>query len=92
VVRADQDSSVVVVEPTGAQLSTELESQLFRETFEARFLLGSTATERIGSFLQSCVFCPSEAATVREADRAAAGRDHPRPREFDLGGYPRAMP
>ncbi len=61
VVRADQDPSVVVVDPTGAQLSTELESQLFRETFEARFLLGSTATERIGGFLQSCMFCPNEA-------------------------------
>lgn len=60
VVRAEQDASVVVVEPTGATLSTDLESQLFRETFEARFLLGSSDTGRIGAFLQACVFCPSE--------------------------------
>lgn len=60
VVRAEQDPAVVVVEPTGATLSTELESQLFRETFEARFLLGSADTTRIGAFLQACVFCPSE--------------------------------
>ncbi len=60
VVRADQNPAVVVVEPTGASLSTEMESQLFRETFEARFLLGATDPERIGAFLQACVFCPSE--------------------------------
>ncbi|MGA0539218.1 hypothetical protein [Neotabrizicola sp. VNH66] len=60
VVRAEQDPSVAVVDPTGAALSTELESQLYRETFEAKFLLGSLDPARIGGFLEDCVYCPNE--------------------------------
>ncbi|MCA0921174.1 peptidoglycan-binding domain-containing protein [Pseudooceanicola nanhaiensis] len=60
VVRADaEDGKTVALSVPGA-LSRDLESQVYFESFEAKFLLGSGETDKVGAFLEDCVFCPNE--------------------------------
>ncbi|MFE3836568.1 peptidoglycan-binding protein [Pseudogemmobacter sonorensis] len=60
IVRADADPGAPVARAGGAELSADLESQLYRETFEAKFLLGSEDAQKVENFLDSCIYCPSE--------------------------------
>lgn len=50
-----------LVDTPAKPLITEMESQLYTETFEALFLMSSEEPGPVRAFLQSCTFCPSEA-------------------------------
>ncbi len=60
VVRSNQDAETAVATSIVGAVSQDLDSQLYRETFEAKFLLGSSDVSKVSSFLESCVHCPNE--------------------------------
>jgi TPR repeat protein len=60
VVQSDSDPYHIVALTVPGVRATALESQLYRENFEAKFLLGSANAVRIASYLDDCIHCPNE--------------------------------
>lgn len=59
----------------GRAAFTEIETRLYNETFEARFLLASDDRDRVQEFLASCLYCPNEGALT---DRLQTMDEHAR--------------
>lgn len=66
VVRAGDAADEPVALSVPGALSQDLESQVYFESFEAKFLLGSGETEKVSDFLKSCVYCPNERELTNE--------------------------
>jgi len=64
IVKAEADPARVLAEHGPAPLFPEMESRLYLESFEAMFLLRSDDQGRVRAFLESCAYCPHEAALV----------------------------
>lgn len=66
VVRSDPDPSGAVALTAPGVGAPDLDAQLYRESFEAKFLMGSADTARVGAYLDSCVHCPNERELAAE--------------------------
>jgi TPR repeat protein len=64
IVKAEADPARVLALHGPAPLFPEMESRLYLESFEAMFLLRSDDQGRVRGFLESCSYCPHEAALV----------------------------
>ena len=60
IIRSSDDATRPVVFHKAGVVLPELETRLYRETFEAMFLMESDDVAKIGSYLESCVYCPNE--------------------------------
>lgn len=78
IVKAEADPARVLAGHGPVPLFPEMESRLYLESFEAMFLMRSEDQERVRAFLDSCSYCPQEAAlverlrTMRERELALA--------------------
>lgn len=69
ILRASNDPDQELVAFKGRSLFSEVETRLYNESFEARFLLASDRAEDVQAFLASCQYCPHERAlTERLSD------------------------
>lgn len=78
IVKAEADPARVLADHGPVPLFAEMDSRLYLESFEAMFLMRSEDQERVRAFLDSCSYCPHEAAlverlrTMRERELALA--------------------
>jgi len=78
ILKSSDDPSVPIVADPGKSAFPEMETQLYHETFEAMFLLESDERDSVQAFLESCEYCPNEAALtdrlrqMSEFERASA--------------------
>ena len=63
ILRGDKDPERVLVGGTGATpVFPEMETAVYRERFQALFLMSAEEEDPIRDYLQSCTYCPSEAS------------------------------
>lgn len=60
IIRSNADAMQPVAYHDTSAVLPELETRLYMESFEAMFLLESDDSAKIGTYLQSCVYCPNE--------------------------------
>jgi len=60
--KSSNDPAQELVAFQGRSIFTEVETRLYNETFEARFLLQSESRDDVQAFLASCLYCPNEGA------------------------------
>ncbi|MBZ0129814.1 MAG: hypothetical protein K8F59_11930 [Rhodobacteraceae bacterium] len=72
IVRADDDPARVLAVHSDETAFGDLDSRLYHETFESKFLLQSDEEALLAGYLESCEFCPNERAL---SERLAAMRE-----------------
>ena len=71
ILRGDDDPGRVMVEVANAPLIPQMDQAVYRETFEALFLMTSEDPAAIASYLDQCTYCPSEADLALRAREIA---------------------
>ena len=69
IVQSAATAAQPVAQTVAGALTRDVETSLYRESFEAKFLLGSEDAGKLGNYLDSCVFCPSERDLTARLDR-----------------------
>lgn len=61
-IKSSNDPAAELISYKGRSPFTQMETQLYNETFEAMFLMQSEQREAVDEFLTSCLYCPNERA------------------------------
>ena len=64
ILKSSNDPAHPLATHAGKSAFVDMETRLYNETFEAKFLMGSKDLDNVQAFLESCLYCPNEAALL----------------------------